>query len=188
MKMLKIIAFIMAVVLMFGLLIAEEATDSKETVKEMLTFSGKLDQKEKQWLIIAEKPILLELAPEAFLNEQGLKLKKKIDVEVVGIFAQNIFLVHSISMKEKTYQLRDQAGAPLWQTKKPTNPHYVVDASKCIGCRLCVNICPVNAIEFKNGKAIIDAEKCINCGICKNGNRSNYKGCPVGAIDSDKTE
>lgn len=60
---------------------------------------------------------------------------------------------------------------------------YYVESKTCIGCRLCVSQCPVNAISMQKGKAIIDMDKCISCSICKNGNPSNnYKGCPVEAI------
>ena len=52
------------------------------------------------------------------------------------------------------------------------------DIELCKGCRLCVGVCPVDAIipltEFnKKGYEIIkvDEEKCIGCGRC-------YKICP----------
>ncbi|MDD3050420.1 MAG: 4Fe-4S binding protein [Candidatus Cloacimonetes bacterium] len=64
--------------------------------------------------------------------------------------------------------------------------NYKINRDKCIGCRLCVSACPVNAISMKHGKTIIDDEICIDCGICFNGNNSNYKGCPVSAIERDK--
>jgi len=55
---------------------------------------------------------------------------------------------------------------------------FEVDASKCIGCTICVRSgkCPTDAIEMINGKAVIDASKCIDCGICA-------EQCPFGAIN-----
>lgn len=50
-----------------------------------------------------------------------------------------------------------------------------IDKNKCIGCRACVNICPVGAISMQNGKAVIDQNKCTHCGKC-------FDVCPQKAI------
>lgn len=66
---------------------------------------------------------------------------------------------------------------PLIIFAQDTTKVYEVDASKCVGCTICVRSgeCPTNAIEMKNGKAVIDPSKCIGCGICA-------KKCPFAAI------
>lgn len=64
-------------------------------------------------------------------------------------------------------------------------PKYNVDGKKCIGCTLCVKICPVKAITMTGGKAVIDTEKCIGCGICADGDKKKYLGCPTKAIIKD---
>lgn len=46
---------------------------------------------------------------------------------------------------------------------------------KCIGCGKCVRICPFEAIEMKNKKAVIN-DKCTACGQC-------IEACPVKAIE-----
>lgn len=40
-----------------------------------------------------------------------------------------------------------------------------VDLEKCTGCGICVEICPVNAVELKKGKAMI-SDECVVCGQC----------------------
>jgi len=42
------------------------------------------------------------------------------------------------------------------------------DSSKCIGCKMCVNVCPHNVFKMANKKAeIIDKNKCMECGACE---------------------
>ena len=45
------------------------------------------------------------------------------------------------------------------------NPPVSVDTDKCIGCKACMKIgCP--CISIVNGKAKIDATLCVGCGLC----------------------
>lgn len=46
-----------------------------------------------------------------------------------------------------------------------------INQEKCIGCGVCVNSCPVDAISIKDGKAIIDQNRCTFCGNC-------FSACP----------
>ena len=41
----------------------------------------------------------------------------------------------------------------------------IVDAEKCVGCRLCLKVgCP--AIMIKDGKSFIDKDQCVGCTVC----------------------
>ncbi len=51
---------------------------------------------------------------------------------------------------------------------------YRIDESLCVGCGLCVNVCPVRAITLSD-KAKIDIDRCTGCGACANV-------CKLGAI------
>lgn len=37
---------------------------------------------------------------------------------------------------------------------------------KCVGCGVCLAVCPVQAIKLEDKKAIIDLDKCTLCGAC----------------------
>jgi len=41
-----------------------------------------------------------------------------------------------------------------------------VDEDKCVGCGLCVDVCPVEAITLEDDKAKVDENKCTECGQC----------------------
>ena len=53
-----------------------------------------------------------------------------------------------------------------------------VDEEKCIGCNVCVERCPVDAISMENEKAKINMEECIHCGTC-------HSVCPSEAVRHD---
>ena len=52
----------------------------------------------------------------------------------------------------------------------------LVHASLCVTCDKCFDVCPVDAIEYRNGKAFIIEEKCRNCKAC-------VSACPSQAIE-----
>jgi heterodisulfide reductase subunit A len=58
-------------------------------------------------------------------------------------------------------------------------PYYsVVDEDKCSGCRICVAVCPYNAVTItKQGRAHVNPAVCKGCGTCTSA-------CAVSAIKS----
>ena len=51
-----------------------------------------------------------------------------------------------------------------------------LDQSLCIGCRVCLDVCPHGVFAVEDGKTeIIDRDACMECGACE-------KNCKAGAI------
>ncbi|MDY6966447.1 MAG: 4Fe-4S binding protein [Halobacteriota archaeon] len=51
----------------------------------------------------------------------------------------------------------------------------VVDEDECVGCEVCVDECPNEAISMENDLAKVDESKCDDCGTC-------VDACPTEAI------
>lgn len=50
-----------------------------------------------------------------------------------------------------------------------------IGADECIGCVLCMRVCPAGAIRVRRGVAEIISEICVECGLC-------MEACPQGCI------
>lgn len=56
----------------------------------------------------------------------------------------------------------------------------IVDAKECIGCGICVDECPTDVLEVKDGVAVaVNADACIGCKACE-------EACPMDAIEVEE--
>lgn len=50
----------------------------------------------------------------------------------------------------------------------------------CVGCGICIEVCPHGVFELRNKKAVIlDRDQCMECGACVNN-------CAFGALNVNK--
>lgn len=66
---------------------------------------------------------------------------------------------------------------PVYKSQSKTGKYRV--NTKCIGCGLCRDICPVSAISMENGRPVWTKKKCVWCQGCINR-------CPAQAIQFGK--
>lgn len=51
-----------------------------------------------------------------------------------------------------------------------------LDREKCVGCKMCVAVCPRSVLVMSEGRAEIDnRDRCMECGACA-------RNCPTGAF------
>ena len=61
------------------------------------------------------------------------------------------------------------------------NVTTVIDKELCIGCGLCVKVCPLDTISIQNGKAVVTGSESLSCGHCS-------AACPEGAASVKATD
>jgi len=80
-------------------------------------------------------------------------------------------------------QMHLGVGIPKWM-QKPLRKALVVnpklDPAKCVGCGVCVKMCPPKSLKLVGGKPAFDLPHCIRCFCCQ-------EHCPKGAIEPKMT-
>ncbi len=106
-------------------------------------------------------------------HQRGLGKGDLAEIEIVG---ESIDEVRVRDFRFPRISLWHKAPGPILRSVtrfvkfRPT-----IDPDKCTGCKICLESCPVGAIEFRRGKSTFDYKKCILCLCC-------HEFCPQGAI------
>ncbi len=122
----------------------------------------------------------LSLSPDGFLMEAHPKLRP------VDSFNDGIFVAGTAQGPKDIPDTVAQAKAAaagamalMGKGRIKVEPYYsVVDEDKCAGCRVCISVCPYNAIFVnERGASEVNPALCKGCGTCT-------ATCPSGAIRS----
>ncbi|MDD2227841.1 MAG: 4Fe-4S binding protein [Candidatus Cloacimonetes bacterium] len=135
-------------------------------------------EKSKPYLVDGSIKHLLLLAPPEALDSLGISFTEGDTLSVQAAETKGALLVTTIKLGDKVFSIRSEDLKDNFYDEPST---VKVSPAKCIGCKLCVSPCPVDAITMIKGKAVIDSAKCVSCGICIDGN-GRFRGCPVRAI------
>ena len=122
----------------------------------------------------------LSLSPDGFLLEAHPKLRP-VDSFNDGIFVAGMAQGPKDIPDTVAQAKAAAAGAMALMGKGKINvePYFsVVNEDKCVGCQVCISVCPYNAISLnERGHAEVNPALCKGCGTCTST-------CASGAISS----
>ncbi len=126
------------------------------------------------------KVLNLSRSPDGFLMEAHPKLRP-VDSFNEGIFVAGMSQGPK-DIPDTVAQAKAAASgamALMGKGKISVEPYYsVVDEDRCAGCRVCISVCPYNAITInERGFSEVNPALCKGCGTCTST-------CPSGAIAS----
>jgi len=114
------------------------------------------------------KILKVPLGQDEFFLEAHVKLRP-VDFATDGIFVCGTAhgpkdIGEAIS---QAYAVSSRAGVPMANKKVRTEAiTAVVDRERCIGCRMCENLCPYGAHRVEDGKSTVIEALCKGCGVC----------------------
>jgi len=169
-----------------------ENPDETLTVRSEDSLLGKVTEYNYDMVVLAaglvppagaeelRQTIGLSKSADGFLMEAHPKLRP-VDTLTEGVFIAGV----AQGPKDIPDSVAQASGAaaraaiPMVKGEVEIEPIVaVVDENLCIGCALCVELCPYGALSREEGHAVINIALCHGCGTCA-------AACPSGAMDQN---
>ena len=94
---------------------------------------------------------------------RAIGIRRVVVVDPYDLAACDRVLKEELAAADRPVKVARRPCGLLKKVKK--NPPIQIAADRCRGCKRCMTLgCP--AISIKNGKAAIDATLCVGCGVC----------------------
>ncbi|MBN2564251.1 MAG: 4Fe-4S binding protein [Candidatus Eisenbacteria bacterium] len=168
----------------------EDPVTKKVTLKAEDTLSRQLIESEFDLVVLSvgmvpnagtesvAEMLRLTKSPDGFLQEAHPKFRP------VDTLTEGVFLAGAVQGPKDIPDTVAQASAAAARAIRLMNQgEYVlspvvafVHDEACDGCGVCIEACPVDAIELKGGRASISEATCTGCGAC-------VSSCPRDALD-----
>ncbi|NIM45772.1 MAG: 4Fe-4S dicluster domain-containing protein, partial [Nitrososphaeria archaeon] len=118
--------------------------------------------------ILLAQMLKIPLGPEGFLMEAHPKLRP-VDAQTGGIFLAGTASGPKDIPESVVSGKAAAARASILTASKKVKAEAitaVVDHNLCIGCGLCVELCPYGAHRLEERKSVIVEALCKGCGVC----------------------
>jgi len=117
----------------------------------------------------------LNVPPIAAAQRRGLTTGRVEDIEVLGTAVESVMVENFRQPSTGVGRMRRGPGSlRSWFNRLVlASPEA---SSRCTGCGVCVENCPVQAITIVDGRARMDLTECIRCYCC-------HELCPTDAVD-----
>lgn len=125
-------------------------------------------------LLASEDAVALDLTVLDFLGIEPVRIPTLRQAKIRRLWPSQIEypLLSPENVRYEGFQLPSSAHFLMSATKNHQRPR---PTEKCTACGDCVKICPKQAIQIRNERAVIDYTKCIACYCC-------HEVCPYEAI------
>ncbi len=126
-------------------------------------------------LLASQDPIAMDLAVCSMLGIEPIRIPTLRQAKLRHLWPSEI-QYPSLSPQDVRYTgFHLPSGADAWISSSKNHRQQPVPTEKCTACGQCVEICPKQAIQIKDRRAVVDYSKCIACYCC-------HEICPYEAI------